>query len=367
MDLSKLNKSASIEITSLSKSLRDEGKKVYTLSIGDTHFPSPKSLLLNFAELPQEATHYSSSQGVLKLREAITDTIVGYNASEIIVVPGLKQGFYYLLEALNLKKAVVLEPAWLGYQATCVLAGYDYKGISTYENEWISKLRNTHFELIIICMPNNPDGSILTVDQIEEIKKIAEYKNAWIILDIIYERYCFDVNIQDLIIALKSYSRLVIGNGFSKSHAMTGFRLGYLLIKDPVLLNNCMKIQQSLATCPSTHSQYLLADDVNPEEINDFHNYYKENRNIVLQIFPEWNNFLPKGGFYYFVDLSIYGISNGDKFCIDVLNNYGIAMVMGSAYGTGFDSFVRISYSTDRDQLIEALNKLKIIIQNYNE
>ena len=367
MDLSKLKKSASIEITSLSKSLRDEGKKVYTLSVGDTHFPSPKSLLLNLAELPQEATHYSSSQGVLKLREAIADNIVGYNASEIIVVPGLKQGFYYLLEALNLKKAVVLEPAWLGYQATCVLAGYEYRGISTYENEWISKLRNSHFEVIMICLPNNPDGSILTLNQIEEIKEIAESKNAWIILDIIYERYSFDANIQDLISTLKSYSKLVIGNGFSKSHAMTGFRLGYLLIKDQVLLNDTIKIQQNLATCPSTFSQYLLAGDVNPKEIEEFHEYYKENRNTVLQIFPEWDNFIPKGGFYYFVDLSIYGISNGDKFCIDVLNNYGIAMVMGSAYGTGFDSFVRISYSIDRDQLIEALNKLKIIIQNYNE
>tara|TARA_B110000240_G_C13512425_1_gene460547 strand:+ start:3785 stop:4888 length:1104 start_codon:yes stop_codon:yes gene_type:complete len=367
MDLSKLKKSASIEITSLSKSLRDEGKKVYTLSIGDTHFPPPKSLFLNLHKLPESSTHYSSSQGILKLREEIANYTSDYNASEVVIVPGLKQGFYYLLEALNLKKAVVLEPAWLGYQATCVLAGYDYRGISTYENDWISKLRNSHFEVIMICLPNNPDGSILTLNKIEEIKEIAESKNAWIILDIIYERYSFDTNIQDLISTLKSYSKLVIGNGFSKSHAMTGFRLGYLLIKDQVLLNDTIKIQQNLATCPSTFSQYLLAGDVKPKEIEEFHEYYKENRNTVLQIFPEWDNFIPKGGFYYFVDLSIYGISNADKFCIDVLNKHGIAMVMGSAYGTGFDSFVRISYSIERTQLVEALNKLKLIINNYNE
>jgi len=366
IDLKKLLPSASMEITQIARKHKEKGIKIYTLSIGDTHFNLPESLASGLKNLPKESSHYGPAQGIAELRALIAGSYEGYTTDSVIIVPGLKQGFFYALSAIEGKRVAVLEPSWLGYQATCILSGCEYLPVNTYLPDWIETLRVMEFDVLMLCSPNNPDGRILNPMQIQLISDIIREKNAWVILDIIYERYSFNgVNIRKLFKPILVYQKTILGNGFSKSHAITGYRLGYLLIKEKSLVKDILKLQQNLATCASSHAQYLLIKNYNPAEIEDFVNYYRNNRRIVLDIFPEWKPYSPEGGFYFFVDLNIYGIQNAHKFCVDTLENHGIAMVPGSAYGTGFDSFVRISYSLELNELIEALNKLKILLNSY--
>ena len=367
IDLSKLESSASMEITNIANVKKQKGEEVFTLSIGDTHFSLAESISKRFNKLPELSSHYSSGQGIYDLRKSISKEFDEYHPEDVLVVPGLKQGFYYALEAINKNKLVVLEPAWLGYKATAVLSGYDYLGINSYKKDWLSKLSSADIDVLLLCEPNNPDGKLFTKDSLIKIKTIVEEKNSWIILDIIYERFLYDNNVSELLNLFKDYPKLIIGNGFSKSHAMTGFRLGYLLSKNQDLINLMVKIQQNLATCPSTFAQYLIAPDINPPEINDYVTYYSNNRREVLNIFPEWKDFLPDGGFYYFVDLRVYDILDAEKFCLFAINKHGIALVPGAAYGSDFNSYVRISFSLETKKLIKGLKKLKYIINLYNE
>ncbi|WP_375585595.1 pyridoxal phosphate-dependent aminotransferase [Cyclobacterium xiamenense] len=365
--LKELKPSASMELTRMAKSMKDQGKKVYTLSIGDTHFNLPASLAAEIVNLPEAASHYGSAQGVAKLRESIAEIYEDYAADSVIIVPGLKQGFFYALEAIEGKRVAVLEPSWLGYQATCTLAGCEYLPVNTYKSDWTDTLKSMDFDILMLCSPNNPDGNIITANQVESLYSIATEKDAWVILDLIYERYTYiDIDIKALLRPILGYHKTIVGNGFSKSHAMTGYRIGYLLVKNANVMSNILKIQQNLATCASSFAQHLLSKNHSPIEIENFVSYYRENRETVLNIFPEWKVFAPQGGFYFFVDLSVYGITDASEFCMDLLQNHGIAIVPGAAYGYGFDNYIRISFSLDRNGLEEALENLKNVLTTYH-
>jgi aspartate/methionine/tyrosine aminotransferase len=361
-----LKPSASMEVTRIAGELKKQGRNVYPLSAGDTHFPPPKSIINRLNQLPTAYSHYTNAEGIDELRMQIAHHYSGYNTADVVVVPGLKQGLYYALEALQLNTLCVLEPAWLGYEATAVLANYETVSINTYEPNWKIELQSTAFDVIIICSPNNPDGNVLTDDDIEAILKASTKNQAWIITDFIYDKYIYKDDIEAHK-QLLSYPRLIVGNGYSKSHAVTGFRAGYLLCKDSNVIKRIITMQQNLATCVPAISQYALlnADDAN-EEINHNAAYYNANKELILEIFPEWKPFEPQGGFYFFIDLSIYGIQDGKTFCEKLLSQKGVALVPGAAYGKGFDSYVRLSFSIDKVVLKEGLLAMKNYLNENN-
>ncbi len=361
-----LKPSASMEVTRIAGELKKQGRKVYPLSAGDTHFPPPKSIINRLNQLPAAYSHYTNAEGIDELRTQIAHSHERYVAADVVLVPGLKQGLYYALAALQQKTLCVLEPAWLGYEATAVLVNYQTVSVNMYDADWKTKLQSTAFDVIIICSPNNPDGNVLTYDTIDAIINASTKNQAWIITDFIYDKYLYKGNIESHK-QLLNYPRLIIGNGYSKSHAVTGFRAGYLLCKDANVIKRIITMQQNLATCVPAISQYTLlnADDAN-EEINHNVAYYKANKELILEIFPEWKPFEPQGGFYFFIDLSIYGIQDGKTFCEKLLSHTGVALVPGAAYGKGFDSYARLSFSIDKDLLKEGLLAMKKYLnENY--
>lgn len=363
IDFNRLKPSASMEMTQKANSLRNKGFDVLNLSIGDTHFNLPASLKGNLTAVPEIASHYGEAQGLFSLREQIAEEYDGVNATNVIIVPGLKQGLFYLISSLGKFKVAVLEPAWLGYQATCVLAGVEYIGINTYECDWIEALANEDFDVLIICSPNNPDGEVLSIKDSESILNIVKTKDAFLVVDKIYEKFIYDkslINSKNFI----PQDRIIIAGGFSKSHAMTGHRVGFLVITESSLAAKIIRIQQNLATCPSNYSQHLLSTCVHPVEVNDFVRYYQANVSTVLELFPEWETHCPKGGFYFFVDLKRYGIFDAEKFCLDLLDSHKISLVSGNAYGAGFESFVRISICVEEQTLRNALVKLKYVLND---
>jgi aspartate/methionine/tyrosine aminotransferase len=361
-----LKPSASMEVTKLAGELKKQGKKIFPLGAGDTHFAPPAAIMQKMANLPAGFSHYTNAEGIESLRSQIAQKHGGCEAKDVLLVPGLKQGLYYALAAIQGKKLCILEPAWLGYEAAAVLADYDTISINTYTKGWELQLAKQPFDAIIICSPNNPDGKIWSEQILLYILQAAKLYNAWIITDFIYDRYIFEGSLAVNKVVCE-YEKLIIGNGFSKSHAMTGFRAGYMICKAVALVNSMIVMQQNLATCVAGISQYLLIDEVNADdEIKQNAAYYQKNRDLVLEIFPEWEPYKPQGGFYYFIDLGIYGISDGQLFCADLLQKTGVALVPGSAYGKGFNSYVRLSFSIDTETLIEGLRIMRIFIDEKN-
>jgi aspartate/methionine/tyrosine aminotransferase len=361
-----LKPSASMEVMKIAGDMKKEGKNVFPLSVGDTHFQPPKEIIEKISTLPKPFSHYSNAEGIDELRSLIATQYNDYQKENVIVVPGLKQGIYYALAAVQKKRLCILEPAWLGYEACAQMNGYEIITINTSLEDWEFTLRETSFDVIIICSPNNPDGKILSKETILNIINISTNNDAWIITDFIYDRYIYNGEIESHSLLL-DYKKLIIGNGYSKSHAMTGFRIGYLASKQIDILKRIVILQQNLATCAPTISQYLLLNkQLFENEINRNVNYYFKNRELVTQIFPEWSIFKPQGGFYYFIDLNIYGIKNGDQFCKDLLKETGVALIPGSAYGKGFESFVRLSFSIDKTTLNNGLLTIKKYLNENN-
>lgn len=359
--------SASIEITAIAKKKNAAGEKVYPLSIGDTHFSPAEVTLKALSKANDSDFHYGSSLGNDKLRESIAKK---YNSSyeNVFIVPGLKSGIDFSLGAIAGKKVCVISPTWLGYESLAILNNYDFDSVDRYEEGWLDELRNTSFDVLLVCSPNNPDGYIFDKTESNEISKIVKEKEAWIILDEIYDFFSYD---QDNTIreAFKDYGKLIIGNGFSKSHSMTGFRIGYVLCSNEEFKKSITLILQNRITCVSgvTQNALVIEDESLSDHLNMIKDYYYENRQLVSEVFEDLEDFKPLGAFYYFIDLRKWGINDAIKFCKDLLESTGIALVPGGAYGGIHTSHVRLSYSVERSVLEEAIKLFKDFVLQYKE
>jgi aspartate/methionine/tyrosine aminotransferase len=357
--------STSMEITRRAAEMKKGGKEVFTLSVGDTHFAPPEVIRARMNNLPSAYSHYTPGDGIPELRKLVSEQYGSYSPNQVIVVPGLKQGLFYLMTVLEGQRVMVLEPAWLGYNTIISICGKTPLAVNFKSDNWREMLSNAEFDIILVCNPNNPDGRIFSSDELDFIYQEAKKNKAWIITDEIYDRYVYCTEVPKIDI-LEDYPLLVRCNGLSKSHAMTGFRIGFILTRNNELLQNLSAINQNTATCAPAISQYLALEFINAlPEVMTFRDYYADNRNKILEFFPEWQPFLPQGGFYFFVNLSLYGIENADTFSSELLERAHVAVVPGSAYGRGFDSWVRISFSLEQKQLLLALQSLKSFINQY--
>ncbi|EMO29506.1 pyridoxal phosphate-dependent aminotransferase [Leptospira noguchii] len=352
--------SASIEIDKKAKILRQSGRKIISLGIGDPHFPPPKVILDSLTNLPDAHSHYSDSSGLEILKEKIAFQYGGFNKNNILITPGVKQGLYYLLEVIKPKKLCVLEPAWLGYNGLA-----DYLNIPTHIinlnlKSWKDDLKKAEFDCLILCSPNNPTGKIFSEEETDFIIEISKLKNAFIVADEIYIYYSYRKSVSFSNFAKEKDSKIIILNGFSKSHAVTGYRVGYIVSSDTEILRSAELLQQNTATCTSTLSQYALIDfDKCSESLNEYYNYYLINRNLVAKELSLSQELVPDGGFYYFLDLSHWGILDSDRFCSRLLDSTGLVLIPGSSYGSDLNSFIRLSFCLDRDLLMEGLFLLK--------
>ncbi|PJZ61815.1 pyridoxal phosphate-dependent aminotransferase [Leptospira adleri] len=352
--------SVSIELDKKAKLLRKSGKDIISLGIGDPHFPPPKPILESLHHLPEQHSHYSDSFGLETLRTKIAASYDGFTKDNILITPGVKQGLYYLLSILKPKKLCILEPAWLGYAGLADYLKVPFFAVNLHKSDWIENLEKENFDCLILCSPNNPDGRIFSEEEILKLIRIAELKKASLIVDEIYLHFSYTTSIGFSRFAKRKDSKIFILNGFSKSYAVTGYRVGYILSADTDMLRLAELSQQNLATCTSTLSQYALLNfDQCSDSILYYFKYYRENRDLVATELKLIEADLPNGGFYYFLDLSKWGINDSDKFCSDVLDNFGLVLIPGSSYGSGFDSYVRLSFCIDRKILIEGLSRLK--------
>ena len=354
MDFSLLKPSKSMAIFNKAKDLKKQGIDIISFGAGDTHFPPPPSILNNLNNPPLGYSHYTISKGIEELRDEIAKKY-NTNSSFVSLTNGVKQGLFYALQSLEEDTVCFLEPAWLGYQATATMCNKKVVSVNIHKDNWLEQLRNSKFGILILCSPNNPDGKVFTQQEINEVISICNEKNAWIIFDNIYAVYDYSGKYK-----LFDYDKLIIAGGFSKSHAVTGFRIGYLICEDKTTHHKIDLLNQNIATCAPAISQYALLNlSSHNDTIAEYVSYYKENRDLISQIIPEFEPYKPDGAFYYFIDVSKFGFDSGEEFCNKILDKQRLALIPGSAYGN-FPTYVRMSFSIDRDILLEGLERIKI-------
>jgi aspartate/methionine/tyrosine aminotransferase len=361
--------SASMEITRIAREYHKQGHKVYTLSVGDTHFNLPDTIQKKLGKaLVTGKTHYLDASGLPELRNNIAthEFDYAYNSNEIIIVPGVKQGLYYFFKTFKGEKIAIPEPAWLGYHSICELCDKEIIHINAQNKDWIDQLQYIDFDCLLLCTPNNPDGKIYSQEELRKIFTIVSSKNAVLLIDEIYSLYSFDNNVKEILSPYYHEKNVITFSGFSKSYAATGLRIGYIATHDLALLKSINIIHQNTATCANSLAQYAFLEYTDAQfEVEKHASYYKDNRDLICKLFPELEAYKPNGGFYYFINLQKFGITNSDLFCKELLEQKKVALVPGSAYGQGFDSWVRLSYSIDRTELEEGIIILKDYLQTH--
>ncbi|MEX0684748.1 MAG: pyridoxal phosphate-dependent aminotransferase [Balneolales bacterium] len=379
--------SETLKITALAKEMKRAGKSVISLSAGEPDFKTPGYICDAAIKAIHEGHHgYTMNTGTPELREAIAakiknDNGLEYDPSQIIVSNGAKQSIgFTLLATINPGDEVIIPaPYWVSYPEMVKLAeGTPVIVRTAFENEYkitaeqLEEAITPKTRMLILCSPSNPTGSCYTKDELKALADVlVNHPEVYVLSDEIYEYIVFEtehVGIGEVEPAL--FPQVLLINGFSKGFAMTGWRLGYLAGPTDVV-KAVSKIQSQETSAPSSISQKAgeAAYTNSLDTVRSMRDQFKKRRDYLVSALNDIDGvkcFMPQGAFYAFPDISAYlgkktstgsVMDTSTKLCIHLLEEYGVALVPGDAFGE--PNGVRLSYAASMDDLQEALNRLK--------
>ena len=382
-----ISPSPTLSIDTKTKALKASGVDVVNLSVGEPDFPTPdRAALAGVAAITNQFTKYTDVSGILELRQAIADKLMAENGlsyapSEIIVSSGAKHSLYNIfMVILNPGDEVLLPaPYWVSYPEQIRLAGGVVVPMPTDES--------THFKItpaqleaamtdktkaILINSPSNPTGSVYTPEELQALAKVIEAHDLFVVSDEIYEQLIYGVEHYSIAkYSDKLKDRTFLVNGFSKTYAMTGWRVGY--VAGPAPYVKAMSSFQSHTTAnPASISQKAALGALgtfDPKHREEF----QARRDYVLSGLRELNGVTctkPEGAFYLFPNVkAVLGktlnknngetvtLATVDQLCEELLTEMHVSTVPGTGFGAP-DNF-RISYATSMDQLQKAMSRMQ--------
>lgn len=381
-----LQPSPTLVLNQKAKALKASGQKVYNFTAGEPDGDTPEAIRQAAIEaIGSKKNKYTESAGILPLRQAIANKakrIYGreYAPSEVIVSTGGKQAIFNALYGLlnPEDEVILLTPSWVSYKSMVqmlgskpveVFAGIESQFVPTVEA--IEKAITPQTKLIILNSPCNPSGAVYSKQFIQDLSQLLiKHENIFVLTDDIYEHFVFEGEFSSFAMELDfPKERLIIANGVSKSHAMTGWRIGYALASKGII-SVMNKIQSQVTSNACSIAQYaaLSAIESEAETINPFKASFLERRNLIFDELSKMDGLkviLPKGAFYIFPNVEgLYGIAPGDytiasdlDLCAYLLDQHGIAVVPGTAFES--PGYIRLSYGMDPQEIKEGMKKLQ--------
>jgi aspartate aminotransferase len=372
-----LTPSLTLSIDSKAKAMKAEGIDVCGFGAGEPDFDTPEHIKAAAIEALQAGfTKYTPSAGIPELRQAIAEKFAAdngltYRAGQVIVSNGAKHSCYNAILATCQPGDEVIIPApyWVSYPDMVRLVGAEPVIVPTMErNNW--KMRTEDFEnamtprtkMLIMNSPCNPTGSVYTREELEAIVEVASGEDIYILSDEIYEKLVYDdakhVSIGSL--SKEAYDLTITVNGFSKSYAMTGWRLGYLAAPEAVA-KAVDSIQSHTTANPSSFSQRgaLAALKGDQQPVADMREEFDMRRNYMidrLSKIPNVTAVKPQGAFYVMLNVSQLGLTS-QNFADRLLSKANVAVVPGAAFGD--DRTIRLSYATSIDIIKKGLDRLQ--------
>ncbi|MCP9291056.1 pyridoxal phosphate-dependent aminotransferase [Gracilimonas sediminicola] len=389
-----LQPSATLKVTGRAKELKRQGKSIVSLSAGEPDFKTPKHICDAAIKAIEDGFHgYTMNPGTPELREAICaklkrDNNLDYDPSQIICSNGAKQSVgFSLLALVNPGDEVIIPaPYWVSYpEMTRLAEGESVTVRTSFENNF--KLTPQQLEdaitektkALILCSPSNPTGAHYTANELEELAEVLrKHPQVYVISDEIYEYIVFEGDhVSILNVAPDLKDRVLLINGFSKGFAMTGWRLGYLAASNEIV-SAVSKIQSQETSAPSSISQKAgeAAYKGSLDEVETMREQFKKRRDYLvdkLNSFDGVSCFTPGGAFYVFPDISHYigsqkpdgsDIESSTDLCLYLLDEFGLALVPGDAFGE--PNGVRLSYAASMDDLEEAMKRFEKGLKSLN-
>lgn len=350
-----------------------------TLTIGQPDFPTPRHIIeAGQRALDENKTVYTQNPGLLELREAVSHFVkVKYGqtyraADEIIVTAGASQAVDITLRTILTPGAEVILPApiYPGYEPLIRLAGGVPVYVDTRENglkltaELLAPYLTDQTRCVILCYPSNPTGQVLSKQELNDLAELLEDRELFILSDEIYSELVYGESHQSIATIGKLRDKTIVINGLSKSHAMTGWRIGFTLAPANIT-EHMVKVHQYNVTCASSVSQYaaLEALTVGIDDALPMRKEYEARRDYVYDRLLAMGFELekPDGAFYLFPSIAKFGLSSQD-FTMRLLQEEHVAVVPGDAFTSYGEGFIRISYAYSQEVLEESLNRVERFI-----
>jgi aspartate aminotransferase len=378
----RLGTETAFETLAKAKKLEAMGKNIIHLEIGEPDFDSP-SYVISAAKkaLDNGFTHYGPAVGQPELREAIAihqGEFNGYDVSpdSVIVTPGGKPVMFFSILALIEKGDEVIypNPGFPIYESMINYAGGVPVPMKLEESknfnanvEDLKNLITNKTKMIIVNSPNNPCGSVTAVEDLEKIAKLAIENDIVVLSDEIYKEMYYEGEHYSISRFEGMKERTIILDGFSKSYAMTGWRLGYGIFPE-FMIEAITKLMTNSVSCTSVFSQMAAIEAIKgPRDFTlNMMQEFRKRREIIfngLNSIEGINCKLPSGAFYAFPNISRTGLSS-DDFANIALNDYGVALLSGTAFGEYGDNYIRISFANSEDNLSKAIERLSKMISD---
>lgn len=358
-------------------------KDVISLGIGEPDFTTPPHIIqAGIASLQRGETHYTSNSGTLELREALAAYLkrlygVEYDpASELLITVGVSEALHLALTAVldPGDEVIVPQPCFVAYCPEVIFNGGVPVTLNTRIEEnfqvtgaQIAEKITPRTKALLIGYPNNPTGAVLPRERLLEIAQVAEKHDLVVISDEIYDRLVYGITHTCFASLPGMRERTILLGGLSKSHAMTGWRVGY--VAAPQELSSAMrKVHQYLIMSAPTMSQAaaLQALLYGEDDVAQMRAEYDRRRKLIVSGLNQigLKCFEPQGAFYAFPSVEISGM-NDDQFANALLEEEHVACVPGNAFGEPTGRYVRMSYATAYEKIEQALEKMERFLRRH--
>ncbi|MFZ5917866.1 MAG: aminotransferase class I/II-fold pyridoxal phosphate-dependent enzyme [Chloroflexota bacterium] len=356
---------------------------VISLGIGEPDFVTPEPIIqAGVHSLRAGETHYTSNSGILELRQALSRYLerlygVAYNPeTELIVTVGVSEALYLTMTAIldPGDEVIVPQPCFVAYEAEVSLAGGVPVTVETHAgDDWqltVAQLKaaiTPRTKALLIGYPNNPTGAVMTRQRLIDIAQVAIENDLLVISDEIYARLVYGQDHTCLPALPDMWPRTILLQGLSKSHAMTGWRLGFAAAP-PEILSAMRKVHQYTIMSAPTTAQYAALEALDNGEpfVQQMVQEYDRRRQVMFKAFNSMgmSTVEPKGAFYVFPRVTHLGMSAED-FCEKLLYEEKVAVVPGGAFGHSGQDHVRACYATSMAKIEEAMIRISRFVEKY--
>ena len=362
-----------------------EMKDAISLGVGEPDFDTPWHIREEgIYSLEKGRTFYTSNAGLKELKQEICRYLyrrfdVSYNPdSEVMVTVGGSEAIDIALRAMcdPGDEVLIPQPSYVSYVPCTMLAGGKPVVIELEEKdnfkltpEKLLEKITDKTKILVMPFPNNPTGAIMTKEDLAPIVDIIIEKDLFVISDEIYSELTYGTDHVTIAAFPEMKDRTILINGFSKSYAMTGWRLGYAAAPHRIL-EQMLKIHQFAIMCAPTTSQYAAVSALRDgdNDVQMMREAYDQRRRFVLHAFKEMglDCFEPEGAFYAFPSIKRFGMTS-DEFATRFLREEKVAVVPGTAFGASGEGFLRVSYAYSLKNLKEALGRMANFVKRLDE
>jgi aspartate aminotransferase len=370
------NKQTHLSVFLKAKALEEQGKKIIHLEVGEPDFKPPKEVKTALEEVYDKGYgKYGSPKGIPELRKALAEQ-KGRKFENVMVCPGARFGVYLAITTLLNPgdEIIVIEPAWPAYKDCALNAGIKVRTIkTTLETKWepsveqINNAINENTKMIVLNYPNNPTGKILHIELVESIMETAKKHDLYVLSDEIYSEYATQSN-DSLGVHLHSilkwrYEKSIITQSFSKSHAMTGFRIGWV-VAEPSIIEKMSKLQALSLTNVSEPIQYVALEAM-MAETDENRKLIRSRLESLVKIAKDIGlEFIEPDGAMYLFAKTKYKNFDATKFSEKLLE-HGVAIAPGEGFGD-YKEFFRIT-AIDETKLKEGMTILDTMLKESYE